>query len=676
MARALTRPGLSTALTAITASVIGIGLVGSCSGDDDRLAQTGLEALAHDEIRPGVIVPGTVIEIDGRSFLDAPLGISFLRLVGTYAGGPLDTQLPAEFLDFEHMVVRMTPPTLALLGAATGDFTGTAAVEVVFTPDGSMHSSIPSPWSLEVRESIEPSLDELDVPSTMFVNEPIEVTGDGLLLGGDEGRTVAVVEGCFTQAEYSVENDEGELEVVCEASAECQPVGPTSVDVVPLTSGNRDRGVFLFSPRIAGICPGSFDGSVLLENQHGAGETTRSETLGLAATLAPTTVGDVSDGGSLGQFIDVQGGGFVGGDEGLTILRFDGTYIPEDAVEGAPVEGLELIPEFVDGRLVRYVLNEEDPLGQAINLRNDIGAFDGFITPIIRFGDEELSGQQSPVTFRIEAVKQVVWVQFNSSYVESLRGFGLRAVDSLIRDRIIAVLERDYAGINVEFRTEEPPDYKLYATIDIAGPDPNGLGLLGYDNTPGKDINNERLFDRIGGVNALTQEDGFPGFGGVFIESLFTYSEHPPDGPTSEVAVPVFDDIFDPFRPDRGGEPISGQDFLGEGVPELTSGGSCPAGDRRLQAACAIWVLGSVVGSTVSHELGHSLGLADPLGSRFHNVGDAPGRLMDAGGNRSFEERAQLAGLGPSIFCIQAYDYLRGILPTDAPDDLEGREGC
>lgn len=87
-----------------------------------------------------------------------------------------------------------------------------------------------------------------------------------------------------------------------------------------------------------------------------------------------------------------------------------------------------------------------------------------------------------------------------------------------------------------------------------------------------------------------------------------------------------------------------------------------------------MWALGSMVGSTVSHEVGHSLGLADPYGPEFHNAGDADNRLMDA--DRPFGERAELDGEGPSVFCDQEYAYLRMILPTDAAADPQPRPGC
>jgi len=645
----------------ITSGVLAATLAtASCGDDKTQNIATGLEFLSVTSAEPHVIVPGTLLIVEGASFLDQPLGLSSLRLVGTYGGAQIDTQIPAKFLDFDHLEVQMGTQSIGLLGANTGEFNGTMAASVLFAPDGSTHQSLPVPVTLSIHQELEPVLDSVDGDGTIFVNEKIEVRGSGLLFGGPEGTTVAMIEGCFTPAD----------------AAECLPIPPAEVDVTPSDSASRELGTFPFSPRIAGIFPGAFEGSVRLENRHAAGGVTSSSTASLNYEISPATLGDVGQGASLGQYIDMQGGGFIGGDDGLTILRLTGEYIPDDVVGAVPIPSLELIPEFVEGNLVRYLVNEQDELGQSVDLRSDTGSFDGFIRPIIRFGDDEYEGAETPVTFHLDNVKQVVWVKFNNSYVESLRKFGLRAMDSRIRARILTVLRRDYETINVDFREEEPTDYALYATIEIAGPDPNGLGLLGYDNTPGKDFNNERLFDSIGGVNAQTQEDGFPGFGGVFIESIFTYSPNPPSGGGAEVAVGIFDEIFDPFRPDRGGSAVSSSDFVGAGVPDLESGGSCPASDRRLQAACSVWVLGSVIGSTVSHELGHSLGLADPLGERFHNINDAPNRLMDQGGNRSFEERAELNGEGPSAFCVEAYQYLRGILPTDAAELVDGREHC
>jgi hypothetical protein len=89
-----------------------------------------------------------------------------------------------------------------------------------------------------------------------------------------------------------------------------------------------------------------------------------------------------------------------------------------------------------------------------------------------------------------------------------------------------------------------------------------------------------------------------------------------------------------------------------------------------------MWALANLIGTTISHEIGHSVGLANPDGGDFHHLSDAPNRLMDSGSSRSFEERAELAGSGPGQFCDEAYLYLRSILPSTEPEDLANRPTC
>ena len=111
---------------------------------------------------------------------------------------------------------------------------------------------------------------------------------------------------------------------------------------------------------------------------------------------------------------------------------------------------------------------------------------------------------------------------------------------------------------------------------------------------------------------------------------------------------------------------------------ELDAGTGCPApnGSRPVQIGCAVFVLGSLIGTTLSHEVAHSLGLADPNGDDFHNPGDQPNRLMDGGSARTFGERAELGGEGPGVFCQDDFDYLVSILPSSAPDPLMSRPVC
>ena len=646
-----------------SALVLALAATVGCAGGDigGDVPDTSLESLSVSDVQPRTVVPGSSLVIEGSSFVDAPWGISRLRLQGSYGGSAIDVAVSLSFVDYDRMAVAVDPDFTSALGGDQGEFVGQATVEVDSSYDGRTYVSDPIDLSLTVERRLTPRLDLVQTGGVIFVNDAIEVQGGGLLLGGDEGTTFAVVDGCFTP----------------EGQVDCAPVSRTDVPVVPASEFDRTRGSFAFGPTIAGIRPGAFTGTVELRNDHAGGETPTSESKSASYDIIPAAIFDISPtAASLGQFVVVRGGGFVGGDDnGDTLVEMQGNF----AIDGGPTAPVDLllVPEFVSGNTVRYVLNEDDSLGQSIDLRMMTGEFTGTVRPVVNHAGDEVVGTATTVTLRIAPVKQVVYLEFLPSYVESLRSFGLRAVDAQIRQRVLAVARRDFATVNVELRLEPPDDFALYSRVEIAGPDPNGLGLLGYDNTPGKDTGNARLYDRIGGVNALTQEDGFPGYGGVFIESMFGFSEHPGDFaekmPGSD---PAFDDVFDHVRPDRGGKPVIAAD-LAAGVPMLTDGAGCPAGkDRGDRVGCAVFVLGSLIGTTVTHELGHSLGLANPYGEGFHNVGDAPSRLMDSGASRPFPERAELFDTTPSRFCGEEYDYLRQILPTSEPADNAARPSC
>ena len=629
--------------------------VGACSDLEPapRQVDTALVDLELRSVEPSTVLPGTVMVVSGDAFVDNPWGQSILALQGTLDGEQVQLRLPARFVDFQRLEVDIDASAFG----DDGEFAGFANVEVESAIDGRVYRSSAVDVDLTVVSHLQPEVTLTNAGGVIFPNEPLSVVGDGLLLRPSEGVSYAVVEGCFRLRD----------------ELDCVPVAPQSVEIVPDSENDRGAGTFVFAPRIAGIRPGTFEGMVSVLNAHADEQVRETDPTAVTYELVePILYGIDTTVASLGQYVTISGAGFVGAGEGDTLLSFSGSFTPLSTGIAVPIDEL-LLPEFVDGRTIRYVINEDDALSNYVDVRLDQGFFEGFVTPEIGYAGEVVAGDPTPLFFELHGVKQVVWLNFLPAYKESLRHFGVRAVDQQIRDRVLDVMRRDYETINVEVRTEEPADFALFAQVDVGGPDPNGLGLLGYDNTPGKDTENLRLYDRIGGVNAVTQEDGFPGYGGVFIESLFGYSAHP-----GEFAEPVrsderFDQVFDPFRPDRGGRPILAEDLKGD-LP-LVDGRDCPsAGDRAEQIACAIFVLGNLVGTTVSHEVGHSLGLADPYGPSFHNSGDAEDRLMDA--DRPFGERAELGGEGPSRFCQGEYDYLRAILPSPSVYDVTPRASC
>ena len=110
-----------------------------------------------------------------------------------------------------------------------------------------------------------------------------------------------------------------------------------------------------------------------------------------------------------------------------------------------------------------------------------------------------------------------------------------------------------------------------------------------------------------------------------------------------------FDDLFAPIVPALGGRPAE--------PGELDAGGP-----RAASIAEAIRVFGNLLGNTISHEVGHTVGLAAVDGN-FHNIGDNPGWIMDAGLYRPFAERAEIDGQGPAVFAPFNRQYLESVLP-------------
>lgn len=638
------------------AVTIGLALCAGCASSSTP--DVGLEGLALSQVAPDTIIPGTKVVIKGASFVDAQWGTTTLHLTGTAGGQQIDARWPASFVDFNTMTVAIDGGRIDEMGGDV-DFHGQARIDVIATSDGETYSTEAITLDLTFRNKLAPAPVSLNGEGVIFVNDDIVVEGDGFLLGGDEGTTVARVAGCFVPSGQSA----------------CGQITTQDIPAVPVEALSRRSVQFPFGPKLAGIKPGEFRGSITIVNKQLAQPESAASAISVNYDLVTSQVFEVNPtAASLGQYVFIKGGGFVGGEAGaLTEIELSGTF---QKTGFAPVPiSMTLIPEFVEGRLVRYVVNTDDELGQTLDLRQDTGDFSGTVTPIVSYGADRVRGASKSVTLAIAPVKQVVYLQFQPTYVEGLRDFGLRAVDKKIRERIIEVCKRAYQGVNIEFRTEPPEDFALYESVELVGVDPNGSGLFGYDNSPGKDNGNLRLYDRLGGVNALTQQDGYPGFGGVFVRSLMGFSKHPIGGVKSVPgADPLFDKAFDPFRPDQGDDPIRSGDLGGTLPP--ADGMKCPGGDRAQQISCAIYIMGNLIGGTLAHEIGHSLGLANPYMEGFHNAGDAQNRLMDAGGDRPFVERAELQGMGPGVFCDDEYDYLRMILPSsEAPPQIE-RPGC
>jgi len=523
-----------------------------------------------------------------------------------------------------------------------GDVVGEARVENV---------------SLSLKDGLRPEARQLGGAGVqVHVGQRIPLGGAGFLRP-EEGRSVARV------TSGSLEFTDGTTRDV--AGAE-----------VPMSwTGERASAALVIAPTIFGVRQATFTGDVEFVNiLRNGSERTGNAQAGLVFELQRSFIATLTpERGSRGQLIGVNGRGLIetAGGAGMT-LRFEGTFKPQGfaAIELTGEDALERVPDrVVSDELVEVAVWSEvvqTPRGPQLEGLGALpGFFEGTITPVLF---DPLGGTQQGVPwsgrFQVLGSKQVVYLKYLPRFSSALDKYGLRNVETEVRQRILEVAQAPYAEVNVEFRDELPADFVEFTTVELSGPDPYGNNAFGYDNSfngNAKDTGNLFLSDYIGGVNVDSLREFANPFGGIYIESFDFFSAELSaarnggnPGPGSSEA---FDRIMGPFMPALGGEPVLATEW--------------PDGPRASEIRRAIDMFGHVVGDTLAHEVGHSMGLSyfpeDDIepGSAFHNDRPTPGdaALMDAGSERPFEERAAIDGTPPARFNQRNLEYLKRILP-------------
>lgn len=606
-----------------------VAALGGCDGANPS-TDAGAERPLILEVRaPEPAVEGSVLEVRGLGF--DTLGDS-PRLAIERAGAPISQLTSVPDTVDGRLLFLLSYDAVAELGP------GRHSIEVTVIGGGGESD----PYPMEIRLVSSLPVDLFAAPNgEVHKNDVQVVTGAGII-APTEGELTARFVGTYSF-------DAGGSRSV-----------DSSLPVSPLERFDRERGVVVLTTDIGGLMPGTFDGTIQLVSILASGERTESMAVASSLHFNPPELYTLSPmNASLGQIITVGGAGFLGGNERvdeLTILRIEGRFTPQGG-SPEPFGPTEVVPRWVSGSEVQLLIEPEMRSGTLISalFGHARGTFEGMATPVTSKGTEELQGTTVPFGFTLGALRQVICVRFLPGFYDSLVRFGLGAAAPEVEDAVRERMEGIYAAWNVDIRLEEPDDFTRngYSVVEVGGPDPNGSGLFGYDNTPGKDVGNLRLFDAIGGTNAETQADGYPGFGGVFVESFLYWSSHP-DLPGERPlgapdADPLFDEAFDPVR-----------EMAARRVE--VEGGGDP--DRAAAVRRAISALGSLIGETTSHEIGHSLGMAQPSGPAtvYHNNFDGDGCIMDSGGDRPLGERLGLSGFAPTQFCGEHPAYLSEIL--------------
>ncbi|MDF1563879.1 MAG: hypothetical protein P1V51_12595 [Deltaproteobacteria bacterium] len=607
--------------TALLAALLGLAACGPPPVDPPSVGTINLA-----RVEPETVLPGTRLRFVGSGFL--PDETVEAHFQGTFGGGSVDGTLPLRYESVTEQVLVADDTFFALLGGDNGTFGGRVTLSVM--RKGQLLEDTES-VSLSILPTLTPTLLQIEDQALAFM-ERARVDGRGFLLPG-EGETRFLFNGTFT---------------------------PNGGAAIPLSDAQltvdvegRVEAFYLHTPEALGLAAGTLEGELLVENHHLRGDVVTGGSLPVLLTVLEPAVASASpSAASRGQIISFLGRGFLPDDSSKsqrTVLVFDGTFTTGDGtvqnLSGA--NALELFPTYEEPGRVSYVIRPtRGSSGNLEGLGSVPGTFDGEARIRLEYDGAELVGPPWLGTFQIVATKQVVYLKYLDSFSDGLARFGLRNVEQQVRARVLEVCERDYQPYNVEFREERPTDFHDYSVIEVSAIDPNGAGLFGLDNTEGKDEGNNRLNDVIGGRNAESQEQGFYAFGGVFVESFLSFS--PKSASPSPMSTDRFDRIFDGIVPELGGAEVMAGEF--------------PGGQRDTEISEALRVLGNLIGNTLVHEIGHSLGMAAvPTG--FHHDGSTPGLIMNAGSARSFEERAELDGQGPAVWGSTDGAYLESILP-------------
>lgn len=343
-----------------------------------------------------------------------------------------------------------------------------------------------------------------------------------------------------------------------------------------------------------------------------------------------------------------EGGGFAAGRE--LDLALDGDFGPAAAavrLEGTWRRGEASVVSWTDATSPTLPLHG-DGVRSTVYLPAALDATGGFaplqpgdrFSGAARFVGKGWLGPATPITLLRGPRVQHLVVRFDPSAAIGLWRLGVAAAASRLAARVLALVESHFDGFAVQVHGVWPPGVVEAVEVRVHGDDPNGMGLLGTEPSPGKDVGNRVLDEQIGAFCPDAWDAGVPAWGGVFLASFFRFS--PTLFPSGGSADARFDALFGPFATELGG------------VPPIADG---PALDAPVEA------LAQLVAGTVSHEVGHALGLAAGTAD-WHHPGDSPGWRMDHGAARPFAERAALPGAIGERWGVVDDHYLQQVLPV------------
>ena len=339
----------------------------SCSTAQIESASEGwVNQIRIDNLAPSIITRGTKLIINGDGFVGSEIGTSrvILEMQDRLNTSATTTRI-AELLTREsrqQVSTILSPSNFdQLCPFSSVDLKGHLSIETVSATSSRVYESARLEINLQCNRELSPILERVPF-AAVHLNDPLIVEAAGILLGEQEGESTAVVSGCIK----AVGSTGG-----CDPSMPMLTNEPFSIMLTD--KANRRNPALIISPRMTGLNTGFFEGTVHLRNTTAAGSVMDSASMPLNFQVLESTLSSVNvNGTSLGGYLDFTGNGFLGLDpRGLTTVIIDGYFEQSD---GTPQDiRTEIVTLFDSPNRVRYVLNEEDSLGQILKLRKNRG---------------------------------------------------------------------------------------------------------------------------------------------------------------------------------------------------------------------------------------------------------------------------------------------------------------
>jgi hypothetical protein len=253
---------------------------------------------------------------------------------------------------------------------------------------------------------------------------------------------------------------------------------------------------FALSAGVFGLSPGTFEGTARLSLTTTDGRVYDSAALtGVSLVQLPVSLPPPPPLTlARGRLLRLPALGALPLDAGAqtaTVLILEGTFTPRDTGAAETLAGptaWRWTPEDVPGPDALRLALRTRAKGEAATLGSGErpGRFEGHVRMVVVAGRERVETSPVPLSLTLAPMSQAVHLDFTAGFEEGLALFGLADASREVRDRVVAVCRRDFAGLRVEFSESPPQTRSSTRPSSSAGGIPTASGCWAWRTRPSR----------------------------------------------------------------------------------------------------------------------------------------------------------------------------------------------